>query len=107
MTAVLFYAALAMGFSGGPPGQPATLYHKADSLFGLNNNTPKTDSMALAEFTAVIAQSKHGDTLLPQALLRKGILLDGAGDNAGAKEYYSRALANHPKRDSMVFVTQV
>src|SRR3569833_4054804 len=66
---------------GAIPGRILALYREADRLFHINVATPVTDSMALAGFEQVIAESdKAGaftgrDTLLFQSWLKKGVLL--------------------------------
>ncbi|HTR29235.1 MAG TPA: CHAT domain-containing tetratricopeptide repeat protein [Puia sp.] len=101
------------GNSGDPIGRFAVIYHRADSLFQLANNTPATDSMALEGFEKVIAgidgapQSKGKDTLLFQSWLKKGILLDSRYDYSGAKTAYCRALRYHSLDDSLMFVLHV
>ena len=117
--------------SGGPgggdkrpgPGKPGgddrpreklqAIYRRSDSLYHLTHSTSVTDSLALAGFGAVIdglqAMSDHGegDTLLAGAFLRKGILLDAAGDYAGAKTCYAGVLNSNTQLDSLSFVAEV
>ncbi len=101
------------GNSGDPISRIAALYHRADSLFQLANNTPVTDSIALIDFGRVIAglegasESKGKDTLLFQSWLKKGILLDSRFDYSGAKTAYCQALRYHPQADSLTFVLHV
>ena len=101
----------AFGYSGGVPQRLLALYRKSDSLFRLTRNTPVTDSMALAGFSAVITGLESSDaatdSLLADAFLRKGILLDAAGDFAGAKTAYCSAIAHRRSDDSLVFVSAV
>ncbi|HVS96723.1 MAG TPA: CHAT domain-containing tetratricopeptide repeat protein [Puia sp.] len=116
--AVLFVLLLAVagavyGDGGSPSQRLAALYRKADSLFHLAQSTPATDSMALADFSAVIAGLQAGpadgvtDSLLAGALLRKGVLLDAAGDYSGARAAYCGALLRHRAEDSLVFVAEI
>lgn len=105
--------------AGGGPGDRMTherlrvLYRQADSLYHLTHSTSVTDSLASAGFGAVIdgirAAPGHPerDTLLAGAFLRKGILLDAAGDFAGAKACYSGALNSNPQLDSLSFVAEI
>ncbi|HEV2483475.1 MAG TPA: CHAT domain-containing tetratricopeptide repeat protein [Puia sp.] len=111
--------------SGGPGGDDQrqgeritherlqAMYRRADSLYHLTHSTPVTDSLALAGFGAVIegVQAMPGhpetDTLLAGAFLKKGILLDAAGDFAGAKACYAGALNSNPQQDSLSFVAEV
>lgn len=89
------------------------IYRRADSFYHLTHSTSVTDSLALAGFAAVIdgirAAPGHPerDTLLAGAFLRKGILLDAAGDFAGAKTCYAGALNSNPQLDSLSFVAEV
>ncbi|HWB91566.1 MAG TPA: CHAT domain-containing tetratricopeptide repeat protein [Puia sp.] len=89
------------------------LYRRADSLYHLAHSTPATDSLALAGFGAVIQAYRslpghaEKDTLLAGALLRKGVLLDAAGDYSGAKACYIGALNANPREDSLSFVAEV
>lgn len=89
------------------------LYRRADSLYRLTHSTPATDSQALKGFGEVIrglrslAGLPEKDTLLAAALLRKAILLDAAGDYAGAKTCYLGALNANPREDSLSFVAEV
>jgi CHAT domain-containing protein len=102
------------------PGEPsgtgksrlAALYHRGDSLYSLDNSTRVTDSLALAAFTEVANQLEKagrsgGDTMLTRSLLKKGILLDAAGNYPRAREAYCHVLSFHPTEDSLVFVTEV
>lgn len=101
------------GNSGDPIGRNAVIYHRADSLFQLTNNTPLTDSLALLGFGRVIAglegapESKGKDTLLFQSWFKKGILLDSRYDYTGAKTAYCQALRYHSQADSLTFVLHV
>jgi len=69
--------------------------------------------MALAGFGTVIDGLRalpgpaEKDALLAGAFLRKGILLDAAGNYAGAKTCYAGALNSNPQIDSLSFVAQV
>jgi len=126
--AFLVFIVLTSGGPGGVdklpgPGKPGggdksrehfqAIYRRADSLYHLARSTSVTDSLALAGFGAVIdgltAGPSHGerDTLLAGAFLRKGILLDAAGDYAGAKTCYAGALNSNPQPDSLTFVAEV
>jgi CHAT domain-containing protein len=113
MAVLLTVFAIYTSFTPGGPGDLLAIYHRADSLFHLTNNTPATDSMALIGFEAVIAgiQSSSGrngaDTLLTEALLRKGILLDAAANYARATTAYREVLAHDLHNDSMTFVAEV
>ena len=114
LTAALFMGlTFLFGNSGDPIGRIAVIYHRADSLFLLTNNTPVTDSLALLGFERVIAglqgapDSKGKDTMLFQAWLKKGILLDSRYDYTGAKTAYCQALRYHPQIDSLTFVLHV
>jgi CHAT domain-containing protein len=116
---LLLLAGLAFGYPGGVPARLLALYRRSDSLFRLSDGTAATDSMALAGFNAVIAGlratgPRHGgttdsatDNLLAGALLRKGVLLDAAGNYAGAKTAYCEALLNRRADDSLVFVSEI
>ena len=101
------------GNSGDPIGRIAALYHRADSLFQLADNTPVTDSLALIGFGRVIAglegapEGRAKDTLLFQSWLKKGVLLDSRYDYSGAKTAYCQALRYHPQADSITFVLYV
>ena len=114
LTAALFMGlTFLFGNSGDPVSRFAVIYHRADSLFLLTDNTPATDSMALTGFEKVIA-GLHGapdgtgkDTLLFQSWLKKGILLDSRYDYPGAKTAYCEALLHHPQYDSLTFVLHV
>jgi hypothetical protein len=83
LTAALFTdLTFLFGNSGDPISRFAVIYHRADSLFQLVNNTPDGNSMALAGFGRVIAglegvpEGSGKDTLLFQSRLKKGNLLD-------------------------------
>jgi hypothetical protein len=74
MAALLIGSNILFGNSGDPISRIASLYHKADSLFLLSNNTPVSDSLALAGFERVIAElqgvpakQRRKDTLLFQS----------------------------------------
>jgi CHAT domain-containing protein len=111
----LLLAGLVFGYPGGVPARLLALYRRSDSLFHLSNGTSATDSMALAGFSAVITSLKAmgaghdgaADSLLAGALLRKGVLLDAAGDFSGARTAYCDALSHHRANDSLVFVSEV
>jgi CHAT domain-containing protein len=114
LTAALFMGlTFLFGNSGDPIGRIAALYHRADSLFQLTNNTPVTDSLALQGFTRVIAglegapEGNGKDTLLFESWFKKGILLDSRYDYSGAKTAYCQALRYHSQQDSLAFVLQV
>src|SRR3569833_517256 len=98
---------------GAIPGRILALYREADRLFHINVATPVTDSMALAGFEQVIAESdKAGaftgrDTLLFQSWLKKGILLDSKYNYTGARDAYRRALGYQFPNDSLRFLTYV
>lgn len=89
------------------------LYHQADSLFQLSNNTPASDSLSLADFSRVIVDLQSApegsgkDTLLFQSWLKRGILLDSRYDYNGAKTSYCQALRFHHQDDSLRFVLDV
>ncbi|HEV2355410.1 MAG TPA: hypothetical protein VGR89_14265, partial [Puia sp.] len=115
----LLTAALVMGLfqlfgnSGDPVSRIAVIYHRADSLFELSNNTRYTDSLALTGFEKVITglqrmpEGPGKDSLRFQSWLKKGILLDSRSDYAGATAAYCQALHCHPKEDSLTFVLWV
>ncbi len=114
LTAALFMGlTFLFGNSGDPISRFAVIFHRADSLFLLTNNTPQTDSMAFVGFEKVIAGLKGApdgagkDTLLFQSWLKKGILLDSKYDYPDAKTAYSQALHYHPQYDSLTFVLHV
>jgi CHAT domain-containing protein len=114
LTAALFMGlTFLFGNSGDPIGRIAALYHRADSLFRLDNNTPVTDSLALMDFGRVITslqgvpEGNAKDTLLFQSWFKKGILLDSRYDYPGAKTAYCQALHYHPQADSLTFVLHV
>jgi tetratricopeptide (TPR) repeat protein len=115
LSTFLLLAGLVFGYPGGMPGGLLALYRRSDSLFHLTRSTPSTDSMALAGFSTVIkglealGSPPDGgtDSLLAGALLRKGVLLDAAGDFEGAKTAYCKALSHHRIDDSLVFVSEV
>ena len=89
------------------------LYRQADSLFHLTNNTPSTDSQALADFQQVIddlgkiPDVSGKDTLLSGSYFKKGILLDSKYDFAGAKSAYGQALNCHWLSDSLTYVAHI
>jgi len=108
-----FFVVLLLAWRGGP-GAAGLLarYHRADSLFHLERSTPVTDSLALVGFSSLVdelekAGARSDDTLFTGALLRKGILLDAAGDYSPARKAYCRVLTFLPPSDSLAFVTQV
>src|SRR5580692_3566074 len=81
--------------NGDPIARITSLYRQANALFSLTNNTPATDSHALADFQQVIDALRTSpdkgsgkDTLLSGSYLRKGILLDSRYDFTGAKSAY-------------------
>jgi CHAT domain-containing protein len=96
-----------------PLARITSLYRQADSLFRLANNTPATDSQALADFQQVIGElakipdGSGKDTLLSGSYLKKGILLDSKYDFAGAKSAYCQALNCHWLSDSLTYVTHI
>jgi len=103
-----------LGNPGGRPADPvAVLYHRADSLYHLDNSTPATDSLAYFGFLQVIRMFEiHPDLpdpgrLLFRAWLQKGVLLDVKSDYQGAKEAYCRALRLPRTTDSLLFVANV
>jgi len=99
--------------NGDPIARITSLYRQANALFSLTNNTPATDSQALADFQQVIDELRtipNGsgkDTLLSGSFLRKGILLDARYDFAGAKSAYCQALNCHWLSDSLTYVTHI
>src|SRR5579872_2642094 len=101
------------GRSDGSRDRLAALYRRADSLYHLTHSTSATDSLALAGFNAVIDGCRRlpggggNDELLAGALLRKGILLDAAGNYPGAGACYGAVLHTNSKDDSVAFVAQV
>jgi CHAT domain-containing protein len=96
-----------------PLARITRLYRQADSLFHLTNNTPATDSQALADFQQVIDDLgkipavSGKDTLLSGSYLKKGILLDSKYDFAGAKSAYCQALSCHWLSDSLTYVAHI
>lgn len=102
-----------LGAPGVIPARILALYRQADKLFHVSAATPVTDSMALAGFEQVIAESdKAGafvgrDTLLFQSWLKKGILLDSKYNYTGARDAYRRALGYPFPNDSLRFLTYV
>ena len=119
LPALLVFAAMGNGGPGGgnrsgdDRAHLQALYRRADSLYHLTHSTPATDSLALAGFNVVIdgwrslPGHEEKDSLLAGAFLRKGILLDAAGDYAGAKACYVGALNANPREDSLSFVAAV
>ena len=120
--ALLVFIVLTSGGPGGDVRRPGTgqtgerlraIYRRSDSLYHLTHSTSATDSLALAGFGAVIDGLRalkgpaEKDSLLAGAFLRKGILLDAAGDYPGAKACYVGALNSNPQIDSLSFVAQV
>jgi CHAT domain-containing protein len=100
--------------NGDPIARITRLYRQADSLFHLANNTPATDSQALADFQQVIDglrtspdEGSGKDTLLSGSYLKKGILLDSRYDFTGAKSAYCQALKCHWLSDSLTYVTYI
>ncbi len=102
-----------LGAPGVIPGRILALYKEADRLFHINVATPVTDSLALAGFERVIAETdKAGafagrDTLLFQSWLKKGILLDSKFNYVGARDAYRQALGYPFPNDSLQFLTYV
>ena len=96
-----------------PVDKVITLYHQADHLFRLTNNTPATDSAALAGFEAVIRlmpslpDFKEKDTVYAFSWLKKGILLDASANYPRAINAYRRMLDIHQQDDSLTFVAKV
>lgn len=98
-----------------PLNRILAIYHKANGFYSLSNNTPITDSQALAGFQQVIGELQkypdlpHSatDTLLFQSWLKKGVLHDVKADYAGANEAYRKALTYHPQDDSLTFLTNI
>jgi CHAT domain-containing protein len=100
--------------NGDPIARITSLYRQANALFSLTNNTPATDSQALADFQQVIDALRTSpdkgsgkDTLLSGSYLRKGILLDSRYDFTGAKSAYCQALNCHWLSDSLTYVTYI
>jgi CHAT domain-containing protein len=115
---LLLLAALICGYTPfADPDQPVArvlaLYHRADHYFRLTNNTPATDSAAVADYDAVIKMLpglpdfKEKDTVLAHSWLNKGILLDGDGDYFRAVAAYKKMMDLHPQQDSLAFVAMV
>ncbi len=110
---LLVFSVLVPGSPGGPRDRLLSLYRRADSLYRLSASTPVTDSMALVGFGEVVdgfrALPGHSgkDTLLAGALLRKGILLDAAGNWPRAKACYMDAMDCSEPTDSIAFVAAV
>jgi len=96
-----------------PVDKAIALYHQADHLFRLINNTPATDSAALAGFEAVIRLIpslpgfKEKDTVYAFSWLKKGILLDASANYPRAIDAYRRMLEVHQQDDSLSFVARV
>jgi len=97
-----------------PPADKAiALYHQADRLFRLIDNTPATDSAAIAGFESVIRlmptlpDFKEKDTIYAFSWLKKGILLDASTNYPRAIEAYRRVLDIHQQDDSLGFVAKV
>jgi len=115
---LLLLTALICGYTPfADPDQPVArvlaLYHRADQYFRLTNNTPATDSAAIADYDAVIRMLpglpdfKEKDTVLVHSWLNKGILLDGDGDYSRAVAAYRKMMDLHPPKDSLAFVAMV
>lgn len=111
-----FLALISFNFGnsgGGPPDRIVTLYHRADSLYHLDNSTPATDSMAFAAFGQVIAgigerkDFDDKDHILARSYLQKGVLLDVKTDYAGAVQAYCKAFSIPGVTDSLSFVAHV
>ncbi len=98
---------------GGPSDRIFALYHRADSLYHLDNSTPATDSMAFAAFGQVIAgigerrDFDDKDHILCRSYLQKGVLLDVKTDYAGAARAYCKAFSLPGVTDSLSFVAHV
>ncbi|HEY4290336.1 MAG TPA: CHAT domain-containing tetratricopeptide repeat protein [Puia sp.] len=96
-----------------PVDKVMALYHQADHLYRLVNNTPATDSAALAGFEDVIRRMpslpdfKEKDTVYAFSWLKKGILLDASANYPRAIDAYRRMLDIHLKDDSLSFVAKV
>ena len=101
------------GHSDPPVDRVISIYRHADHLFRLTNNTPATDSAALAGFEDVIRlmgavpDFKEKDTVYAFSWLKKGILLDAASDYPRAITAYRGMLAIHGQDDSLSFVAKV
>ncbi len=113
MLAVLICGVPEFGHPDPPVDKVIALYHQADRLFRLTNNTPATDSAALAGFENVIRlmpslpDFKEKDTVYGFSRLKKGILLDASANYPRAIESYRRVLDIHPQDDSLSFVAKV
>lgn len=113
LLALLVCGSPEFGHPDPPVDKVIALYHQADHLFRLVNNTPATDSAALAGFEDVIRlmpslpDFKERDTVYAFSWLKKGILLDAAANYPGAINGYRRMLDIHQKDDSLSFVARV
>jgi CHAT domain-containing protein len=116
IASIAFLALISFNF-GNPgssdAGPVSGLYHRADSLYHLDNSTPATDSMAFAGFLQVIRMMEarpdlpDPGRLLIRAYLQKGVLLDVKNDYLGAKDAYCKALDLPRSTDSLLFVANV
>lgn len=108
---------IGIGSPYGVPDPPVervlALYRHADQLFRLTDNTPATDSAAMAGFEEVIRllptlpDFKQKDTLLSYSWLKKGILFDAAANYPRAIAAYRTVMVIHPGEDSLAFATKV
>src|ERR1700744_1627261 len=102
LLAAAFLLPTALDYGNADPlARIVSLYRQADALFRLTNNTPASDSQALAAFQQVIDELAKipdvsgKDTLLSGSYLKKGILLDSKYDFSDAKSAYCQALSCH------------
>src|SRR5882757_7688555 len=113
LPALLVCGSPEFGHPDPPVDKVLALYHHADHLFRLVNNTPATDSAAIAGFEDVIRlmpslpDFKEKDTVYAFSWLKKGILLDASANYPGAINAYRRMLDIHQKDDSLSFVAKV
>src|ERR1700710_2336658 len=101
LLALLICGVPEFGHPDPPVEKVIVLYHRADRLFRLTNNTPATDSAALSGFEGVIRlmpslpDFKEKDTVYAFSWLKKGILLDASANYPRAIAAYRRMLDIH------------
>ena len=106
LTAFLLLSLLDSANTSDPVVSLQEVYQKADSFYSCTSPTNETDSLALAGFEEVITKlekfpDRHLDSLLFQAYLRKGVLLDVKSKNIEAKNTYLKAAAM-PKKNALL-----
>jgi len=106
LTAFLLLSLLDSANTSDPVVTLQEVYQKADSFYSCTSPTNETDSLALAGFEEVITKlekfpDRHLDSLLFQAYLRKGVLLDVKSKNTEAKNAYLKAAAM-PKKNALL-----